>query len=100
MRPPLSKELWFNTDSTTSDSLRFKQWNGVERSLFYEPNDFYVDPKNLLNEENGGVAVVKGYTVKRIDVYNRKVILNDDTEIEYEDCLLATGKIPIKFYQN
>ena len=31
MRPPLSKELWFSDDSSVTETLRFKQWNGKER---------------------------------------------------------------------
>lgn len=95
MRPPLSKELWLSgTDPGGLDSLKFKQWNGVERSLFYEPDDFYVDPTKLMEEPNGGVAIVKGYTIKHIDVVNRTATLTDGTEIKYEECLLATGSRP------
>lgn len=97
MRPPLSKELWLSTDSnasTSADLLKFKQWNGVERSLYYEPNDFYISPTKLVDEPNGGVAIVQGYTVKNIDVFNRKAILTDGTEIKYGECLLATGSSP------
>lgn len=90
MRPPLSKEIWKNSGS----DLKFKQWNGAERSLFFEPDDFYVDPTKLLNEPNGGVAIVRGYTVKSIDVPGKKAILTDGTEIEYDECLLATGSEP------
>jgi programmed cell death 8 (apoptosis-inducing factor) len=31
MRPPLSKELWYNTDKETTAQLRFDQWNGTQR---------------------------------------------------------------------
>lgn len=109
MRPPLSKELWLadenpnnkdgkskNTVTTQSDSetLTFKQWNGIERSLYYEPNDFYIHPSKLMDEPNGGVAIVRGYTVKKIDVEDRVAILTDGTEIKYGKCLLATGSSP------
>jgi apoptosis-inducing factor 1 len=95
MRPPISKEIWFSaTDSTAeSDQLKFKQWNGVERNLFYEPDDFYIDPTKLMESENGGVAVARGYRVKKIDVCERKVILEDGKEIKYGACLLATGEM-------
>lgn len=96
MRPPLSKELWLSqsTDPIANDSLRFKQWNGTERSLYYEPDDFYIDPTKLIEHQNGGVAIVRGYTVKNIDVCNRTAILDDGTEIQYEECLLAPGSEP------
>lgn len=105
MRPPLSKELWFaaiqpaSNDTNQSDApapppLTFKQWNGVERSLFYEPNDFYTHPTKLIDTPNGGVSIVRGYTVKKIDVENRIAILTDGTEIKYRECLIATGSSP------
>lgn len=68
VRPPLSKELWLSTDSNASvsaDLLKFKQWNGVEQTLYYEPNYFQINPTKLVDEPNGGVA--QGYTVKNID---------------------------------
>lgn len=95
MRPPLSKELWFNPEENAQvEPLKFRQWNGVERSIYYEPEDFYIDPRNLLDAPNGGVAIARGYEVQRIDVVNRKAILTDGTEISYGECLLATGAKP------
>ena len=66
MRPPLSKELWFQNDKKAVDELRFvpnfvgkyfkfkilfrfKQWNGRERSLYFEPQSFYL-PLEELND--------------------------------------------------
>lgn len=109
MRPPLSKELWLadegpngngkpklknHINSNEAESLKFKQWNGIERSLYYEPNDFYIHPSKLLDEPNGGVAIVRGYTVKKVDVEKRTAILTDGTEIKYGECLIATGSTP------
>lgn len=106
MKPPLSKELWLTKKMSSesehskpsnrydTESLKFKQWNGVERSVYYEPNDFYIHPSKLNDEPNGGVAIVRGYTVKKLDVENRVAILTDDTEIKYEKCLIATGSSP------
>lgn len=110
MRPPLSKELWFaaiqpasnenaangakQSDTPAQAPLTFKQWNGVERSLFYEPNDFYTHPTKLIDTPNGGVSIVRGYKVKKIDVENRIAILTDGTEIKYRECLIATGASP------
>lgn len=96
MRPPLSKELWFYGGSRDENAeiLKFKQWNGVERSLYYEPDDFYIDPKELNDNANGGVSVVRGYTVKEIDVCNKEAILEDGTKISYGECLIATGSSP------
>lgn len=62
-------------------------------SLFYEPEDFYIPCTELMDSANGGVAVARGWTIKRLDVVNRKAYLEDDYEIEYGKCLIATGLI-------
>jgi programmed cell death 8 (apoptosis-inducing factor) len=94
MRPPLSKEMWFNEDAESVKKLIFKQWNGSERNLYYEPEDFYIACKNLLSNENGGVAVARGWTVSHLDVVHRTAYLEDGYEIQYDKCLIATGANP------
>ncbi|KPP79952.1 apoptosis-inducing factor 1, mitochondrial-like [Scleropages formosus] len=94
MRPPLSKELWFSDDPNVTDTLRFKQWNGKERSIYFQPPSFYVSPQELPRVENGGVAVLTGKKVVHVDVRGNKVRLNDDSEISYDKCLVATGGTP------
>uniref|UniRef100_A0AAX7SJ53 Apoptosis inducing factor mitochondria associated 1 n=1 Tax=Astatotilapia calliptera TaxID=8154 RepID=A0AAX7SJ53_ASTCA len=94
MRPPLSKELWFSDDPSVTETLRFKQWNGKERSIYFQPSSFYINPEELDSVENGGVAVLTGKKVVHMDVRGNKVKLDDDTEISYDKCLIATGGVP------
>lgn len=94
MRPPLSKELWRNKDRKISAQLLFKQWNGAQRSIFYEPPEFYSDVSKLSQSDKGGVAVAKGWKVTKIDVPNKTVMLDDGHEIKYDKCLIATGVSP------
>ncbi|KAK2911145.1 hypothetical protein Q8A67_003278 [Cirrhinus molitorella] len=94
MRPPLSKELWFSDDPKATETLRFKQWNGKERSIYFQPPSFYVSPTDLPKVENGGVAVLTGRKVVHMDVRGNKVKLSDGAEISYEKCLIATGGVP------
>ncbi|XP_050297937.1 apoptosis-inducing factor 1, mitochondrial isoform X2 [Anthonomus grandis grandis] len=94
MRPPLSKEIWFNEDNDVSKRLIFKQWNGSERSLFYEPDDFYIECENLMKSENGGVAVARGWSVSHLDVMEKLAYLDDGSQIKYNKCLIATGSTP------
>ncbi|XP_075040787.1 apoptosis-inducing factor 1, mitochondrial [Mixophyes fleayi] len=94
MRPPLSKELWFSDDPDVTETLRFKQWNGKERSIFFQPPSFYVAPEELMSTEHGGVSVLTGKKVVHMDVRENKVRLNDGTHISYEKCLIATGGSP------
>ncbi|XP_022601738.1 apoptosis-inducing factor 1, mitochondrial isoform X4 [Seriola dumerili] len=94
MRPPLSKELWFSDDPGVTETLRFKQWNGKERSIYFQPLSFYIHPEEFNSAENGGVAVLTGKKVIHMDVRGNKVKLDDDTEISYDKCLIATGGMP------
>ncbi|XP_072126596.1 apoptosis-inducing factor 1, mitochondrial isoform X1 [Mobula birostris] len=94
MRPPLSKELWFSDDSSVTETLKFKQWNGKERSIYFQPPSFYVSPQDLPFVENGGVAVLTRKKVVHMDVRGNKVRLDNDVEITYDKCLIATGGIP------
>ncbi|KAG8224807.1 hypothetical protein J437_LFUL002252 [Ladona fulva] len=94
MRPPLSKELWFSEDKEAVENLKFKQWNGKERSLFFEPDEFYTQCLELTKCPNGGVAVARGWKVVKLDVVEQKAYLDDGKAIKYDKCLLATGGIP------
>ncbi|XP_047462929.1 apoptosis-inducing factor 1, mitochondrial isoform X4 [Mugil cephalus] len=94
MRPPLSKELWFSDDPSVTETLRFKQWNGKERSIYFQPPSFYISPTELDSAANGGVAVLTGKKVVQMDVRGNKIKLDDDTEISYDKCLIATGGVP------
>ncbi|XP_067348244.1 apoptosis-inducing factor 1, mitochondrial isoform X2 [Channa argus] len=94
MRPPLSKELWFSDDPSVTETLRFKQWNGKERSIYFQPPSFYIKPEELDSAVNGGVAVLTGKKVVHMDVRGNKVKLDDDIEISYDKCLIATGGVP------
>ncbi|XP_048370958.1 apoptosis-inducing factor 1, mitochondrial isoform X2 [Sphaerodactylus townsendi] len=94
MRPPLSKELWFSEDPDVTKTLRFKQWNGKERSIYFQPPSFYIPARDLPYTENGGVAVLSGRKVVHMDVRGNVVKLDDGTQISYDKCLIATGGSP------
>jgi len=94
MRPPLSKELWFMTDKEAVQDLRFKQWNGRERSLYFEPSSFYTPVSDLMDSPKGGISLLTGRKVVRIDPKAQVAYLSDGTEIGYEKCLIATGGKP------
>uniref|UniRef100_A0A8C5Y892 Apoptosis-inducing factor 1, mitochondrial n=1 Tax=Microcebus murinus TaxID=30608 RepID=A0A8C5Y892_MICMU len=72
MRPPLSKELWFSDDPN---------WNGKERSIYFQPPSFCISAQDLTHIENGGVALLTGKKVVQLDVRDNM-------------CLIATGGTP------
>lgn len=57
-------------------------------------DEFYVEPKYLNEQENGGVAVVTGKRVVQVDATNKKVKLDNSWEISFDKCLIATGGRP------
>lgn len=60
--------------------------------MFFEQEEFYCNPVELASKENGGVAVVRGHKIVKLDVVERKAILDNGMEITYDKCLIATGK--------
>ena len=87
--------------------LRFKQWNGRERSLHFEPQSFYLPVEELsdsskvklfdfisiciLSFTQGGISVVLGKRVTKVDTQAQTAMLSDGSEIKFEKCLIATG---------
>ncbi len=66
MRPPLSKEMWYGEvtpEGSSKADVRFKQWNGRERSVFFEHPSFYTPHADLPGSEKGGISVVTGRKV-------------------------------------
>ena len=57
-------------------------------------DEFYVNPKYLNEQENGGVGVVTGKRVVEVDIPNKTVKLDNNWEIFYDKCLIATGGRP------
>ena len=79
----------------------FRLWSGKKTrvraltirffSLFYEQDEFYCSPVELNARENGGVAVVRGHRVVKLDVAQKHAILDNGMTVSYEKCLIATG---------
>lgn len=94
MRPPLSKELWFCDDDELVSQLKFKQWNGKERGIFFEPETFFCKPGELPAKETSAVALLKGKKVVEINTKDQKIKLDNGAEIGYDKLLLAPGGVP------
>ena len=94
MRPPLSKDLWLTDEQELVKDKKFKQYNGKERSIFFLEDEFFVAPRDLNQQENGGVAVLTGKRVVSVNSEKKTVKLDDSWEIGYDKCLIATGGRP------
>eukprot|EP00128_Syssomonas_multiformis_P010641 Colp12_sorted_trinity150504_noHs@35241 len=93
MRTPLTKELWFSEDPAVAEKLKFVDWGGEERSLYYTDVPF-LSREQLAEKEDGGVALATGITARKIDARNKTVFFSDGTLCTYDKLLLATGGEP------
>ena len=64
--------------------FRFKQWNGRERSLYFELPAFYTPVEQLMESPKGGISVLQGKRVARIDAKAQLAYLVDGTTISHE----------------
>ncbi|CAB3980729.1 apoptosis-inducing factor 1, mitochondrial [Paramuricea clavata] len=94
MRPPLSKDLWYSDDPEAIKTLRYKNWSGKERSVFYENDEYYCKPSELMSKEEGAVAVLARTKVVEVNPRSHKIKLHNGKEIGYDKLLLATGGTP------
>lgn len=93
MRPPLSKELWFS-GIDLERAFTFRQWNGKDRSIFFECDEFYLPLAEYATAKTGGISVVNGHRVVRLDATKRQAFLENGQMITYDKCLIATGGKP------
>lgn len=92
-RPPLSKNFWYISPEALTKSLE-RNFAPGSRNIYYEPESFYFSPEKLLENENGGVCIIRNQKVARLDPDNKKVFLESGKEISYDKCLIATGGTP------
>ncbi|KAJ3084743.1 Apoptosis-inducing factor 1, mitochondrial [Quaeritorhiza haematococci] len=92
MRPPLSKELWFDADIK---ELKFKDWSGNERSIWYQSPASYetvVSADALLTPPAASSSKpkprwLKNAKVVKLDVEKQQIILADGKKIQYDKVL-------------
>lgn len=94
MRPPLSKELWYNfeKDPANDEILAFADWHGDRRPIFFESMDYFNT--DIEDELNRKPKLMIGKKVTRIDSRKKTATLHDGTVVEFEKALIATGSRP------
>ncbi|KAF9904349.1 Apoptosis-inducing factor 1, mitochondrial, partial [Lobosporangium transversale] len=98
MRPPLSKEMWFNKSEETTENLSFKDWQGKERNIVLQGKETIetLDQEALENIESAqsGVKLLTGITVSDLNVAEQTITLDSGKTLKYGKVLLATGGVP------
>jgi hypothetical protein len=69
----------------------FNKYFSLICSVYFEVDEFYCPPSELDKREHGGIAVARGRRVVKLIPSEHKAILNDNTVIKYDKCLIATG---------
>jgi len=44
-----------------------------------------------MSRENGGISILKGHKVKKIDTESQIATIDDGRQIRFDKCLVATG---------
>lgn len=60
-------------------------------SIFFEHEEYYTPVGELVTRENGGIAILKGVKVTKLDVHKKRAYMDDGSEVSYDKCLIATG---------
>lgn len=92
-RPYLSKYLWYLAPEKINTWTEQDHPVGA-KSIFYESESYYFSGKELAENENGGVCVIGGQKVTKLDADKKKVYLECGKEISFGKCLIATGGEP------
>lgn len=105
MRPPLSKELWHQTEMRASSgaesseaneneghSWSFTDWTGTKRPLHYhEPDYFNTD---MTVSKPGQPRLLLKTRVEKLVPQHSVVVLEGGHKVKYERLLIATGSRP------
>ena len=57
-----------------------------------------MDAGELSNSERGGISVLTGWKVEKIDAINKIATLDDGHTIKYDKCLIATGNLNVLLF--
>ncbi|VDK88034.1 unnamed protein product [Litomosoides sigmodontis] len=94
-RPPLSKELWWYGEDGVAETLEYKSYSGKKRDVYFEAPGFFVAPDKIESAEHGGVSLISGHRVVKLDLAAQTAYLDDGRSLKYQKCLIATGGSPI-----
>ncbi|KAG0337797.1 Apoptosis-inducing factor 1, mitochondrial [Podila humilis] len=98
MRPPLSKEMWFNKSEETTEKLSFKDWQGKERNIVLQGKEkmdtISIEELESIESAESGVKLLTGSTVSDLNVAEQSITLSSGKVLKYGKVLLATGGTP------
>ncbi|CAG9534703.1 unnamed protein product [Cercopithifilaria johnstoni] len=93
-RPPLSKELWWYGEDQVAKTLEYRGYSGKKRDVYFEAPGFFIAPYEIESAEHGGVSLISGHRVVKLDLGTQTAYLDDGRSLKYQKCLIATGGYP------
>ncbi|CAO3645531.1 unnamed protein product [Cunninghamella blakesleeana] len=96
MRPPLSKEIWFSEDPEVAKTLKFKDWQGNERNIYYQDESLYeiIEDASGSDLQTDKIKLLLNKPVTKLNIEDHTLTLADGSFIYYNKVLLATGGAP------
>ncbi|KAF9105120.1 Apoptosis-inducing factor 1, mitochondrial [Mortierella sp. AM989] len=98
MRPPLSKEMWYNKSDESTQNLSFKDWQGKERNIVLHGKEkiesLNLDALDKIESAESGVKLLTSQTVSDLNISEQTITLSSGKTLKYGKVLLATGGIP------
>ncbi|XP_060586646.1 apoptosis-inducing factor 1, mitochondrial-like, partial [Ruditapes philippinarum] len=92
-RPPLSKHFWYDENEDAAKEFQYTNMRGKKSTIFLLEG-IYMEPKKLPFSERGGLGLLKNTRVVQLDSVNKRVMLDNGSEITFDKCLIATGGYP------
>lgn len=75
-----------------AETLEYRGYGGKKRDVYFEAPGFFVAPSEIESAEHGGVALISGHRVVKLDLATQTAYLDDGRSLKYQKCLIATGK--------
>lgn len=87
-------ELWTsNSDAKDDESLTYLGYKGRKKHVTYEAEGFYVEPEKIEEFPHGCVSLIRGVKAVKIYPNQKKILLSNGDEVQYDKVLIATGML-------
>lgn len=72
--------------------MEYKGYSGRKRDVYFEAPGFFLAPSEIESAEHGGVSLISGHRVVKLDLATQTAYLDDGRSLKYQKCLIATGR--------
>lgn len=80
-----------HTSLQVAETLEYRGYSGKKRDVYFEAPGFFIAPDKIESAEHGGVSLISGHRVVKLDLATQTAYLDDGRSLKYQKCLIATG---------